>query len=218
MKSSESLEIRIAKKRTLISTFFFSVVAGKAFAKSLELFYAKAFPVHWTYDSLTTFFSPYLVFCSILFRFYIGNLLHIKSIEDNPPVKSNAIWAYDFLVIMLQFAIIYFCALCFEDYNIPRFVRLLAILLGLDCIWICSMWLLGKVSEKIKRPSIPYKWLYINLPSLIILCLWFWRNENDYSHLELLNLLIIFILCGIADIILTDRYFLFQKDGWEHRE
>lgn len=213
----ENIKTKIANRRTLISTFFFSVVAGGAFSKSVELFYDVVFPVSWSWNYILVVWVPFFIFMSILLRFYIGNLLHIKVLEENPPQRSAFAWGYDFLFILLQFSFIYFMGMYFKNCNIYRFLKLLTVLLGVDCCWILSIWFLGYCYAPFKRYSIPWEWFWINSLGFIILLLiltFYKKNlyENLFYPISMMEIIFaVFLISAVVDIIIIDRHFIFHK-------
>lgn len=219
----ENIEKKFANRRTLVSTFFFSVLAGGAFSKSLELFYGSAFPVFWNSDYFFTKWALFFVFVSILLRFYIGRLLHIKVLEEHPPHESAFAWLFDFSFVLIEFSIIYFMGMCFLNYDAYLFLWLLVTLLVTDCIWIFSMWILGKIDQSYKRGSIPWPWLMINFPCFIflLLILLFYKvglHKEIFNSITMMKIIfIVFLVSAVSDIIVTDRHFLLRGKGWKQK-
>jgi hypothetical protein len=209
-------------RRTLITTFFISILAGGAFQKSLELFYAHGFPVDWSVQFLLSVWGPLVIFLSLLLRFYIGNLLHLRTLESNPPDSMNLTWLYDFCIILLELSVLYFAGMCFAYYNIPRLFRLIAVLLTIDCVWIISMSVLGKIWPRLKRKSIPWLWFWINLPTCIILALTLFYSQGEPAGLSCRwyastwKMWVVILTFGVSAIldILVDRHFILPRRGW----
>ena len=159
-------------RRAIITTFFISILAGGAFQKGLELFYNLGFPV--SLDSkFLMIWSPLFVLLSFIIRFYIGRLLYLKTLEENPPNALNFSWGYDFSLIIMELSILYFYALTFKNNNIDLFFKLIITLLFVDCFWIFSMYLIGKTNPKFVRKSIPWPWFEINCSTMIIILILF---------------------------------------------
>jgi hypothetical protein len=220
----QNIQLRSASRRTLISTFFTSIIAGGAFTKSFELFYGYGFPVTWEVGFAFAMWGPFITFLSILLRFYVGNLLHLKVLEDNPPLGRSFAWAYDFSFILAELSVIYFAAMCFQNNDVYRFLNLVVTLLSVDCVWIVSIWMLGKINVGWKRSSIPWPWLIINSLSLIFLIfIQYGLKGTLYGTLfefvipisKLSVVSALFIVAAIVDIVITDRHFLFPKTGWK---
>ena len=218
----EDINSKYSSRRTLISTFFFSIIAGAAFSKSLELFYKLAFPVSWDWNSIIKTWTPFFIFISVLLRFYTGHLLHIKVLEQNPPSKSAYPWLYDFLFTLLELSILYFICMCFNENKINLFFKLLLLLLCIECFWIFTIWGLSKLLKNFIRHSIPWAWFIINLVTLICLYILIYKanllEKFNSSLLLKISVLIIFLISAIADMIVTDRHFILGKKGWVFKE
>jgi hypothetical protein len=210
---------KVTTRRALISTFFISILAGGAFQKSLELFFTQCFIDNWTWEFAIPIWGSEAILLSLLVRFYIGNLLHLKSLEDTRQ-KSNIPWLFDFTIIIIQFSILYFAAMCFKDLKIYLFFVLISVLLLIDCIWILSMYFLGKFWKSLERSSIPWKWFYINFVNFIsLLLLFYFRLLVDsipFASIKMMSLIIsIFLISAIVDVVFADEHLLFPERGWK---
>ncbi len=211
----ELTDLGTKKRRSLISYFIFSVVAGGAYIKGLDSFYAMAgdFALCWDYFK-HCWLIPSIFFITLL-RFYVGNILHMKVTEDNPPKSSAFPWVVDFSVIMMEFSLFYFMGVSLN--LVETFLRLLLFLCILDVIWLSFNWLIGKIWGKFARRKTPGLWICLNTFCAIFLCyLLFCFDGNLYTDQTLVGIsgitlaFLIFLIAAVIDAF-ADYYLLLQK-------
>jgi hypothetical protein len=153
-----------------------------------------------------TFGFPFIFFVTLL-RFTIGNLLHIRKLEDAD--VSPYVWLSDFLIIFVETIILLLLGIyCYG--NVLMFLILLMVLCFLDCFWILIM-----VFTHLKhlRPEVPWKWGLLNLASGLFLFGIIFHNFPLDFRSWLGNVLVIvwFSMCGIIDILFIDHYKLLKE-------
>lgn len=213
----ELTDLGTKKRRSLVSYFIFSVVAGGGFIKGLDSFYLMAgdFALCWDYFK-RCWFIPSIFFITLL-RFYVGNILHMKVNEDNPPRSSAFPWVVDFSVIMTQFSLFYLMGVSLN--SVETFLRLLLFLCVLDVIWLSFNWLIGKIWGKFARGKTLKLWIYLNAVCAIFLSyLLFWFDGNLYTDQTLVGIsgitlvFLIFLIAAVIDAFAD--YYLLLKGGY----
>lgn len=209
------------KRRGLVSYFIFSVVAGGGIIKGLDSFYCMAGDFVFTWDYFKRCWLIPLTFFITLLRFYVGNVLHMKINEDNPPESSAFPWLVDFCVIMMQFALFYLMG---ASLNLAqRFLKLLLVLCALDVTWLSFNSLVGWIQKKFAR-KIPVPWIALNVlcaPFLVYLVYYFKGDlykETIFAGMSAVTLVfLLFSIAAAIDVFLTD-YYLLVKEGYGLRE
>lgn len=213
----ELTDLGTKKRRSLVSYFIFSVVAGGGFIKGLDSFYLMAgdFALCWDYFK-RCWFIPSIFFITLL-RFYVGNILHMKVNEDNPPRSSAFPWVVDFSVIMTQFSLFYLMGASLN--SIETFLRLLLFLCVLDVIWLSFNWLIGKIWGKFARGKTLELWIYLNAFCAIVLSYLLFCFDGDlYTDQTLVGIsgitlaLLIFLIAAVIDAFAD--YYLLLKEGY----
>ena len=209
------------KRRSLVSYFLFSIVAGGGFIKGVETFHSmyrmsEGFELSLIYFKQVCFIP--LVFFITILRFYVGNILHMKINEDNPPQSSAFPWLVDFSVIMIQFSLFYLMGASLS--SAEEFLLLLFILCVLDVIWLSFNWLVGKMRETLSRNKTPALWILLNFICAVFLCyLLFWFDGDLYTGRTAFKMsgitltLLLFSIAAIVDVWLAD-YYLLLREGY----
>lgn len=211
----ELTDLGTKKRRSLVSYFIFSVVAGGGFIKGLDSFYHMAGGFALCLDYFKRcWFIPSIFFITLL-RFYVGNILHMKISEDNPPRSSAFPWVVDFSVIMMQFSLFYLMGVSLN--SVETFLRILLFLCVLDVIWLSFNWLIGKIWDKFCRGKTPKLWIYLNaVCALFLSYLLFWFNGDLYTDQTLVGIsgitlaFLIFLIAAVIDAF-ADYYLLLKK-------
>lgn len=165
---------------------------------------------------------PYLVvpfvFFITLFRFSIGNILHLRHLEQHifnceKQRWVSFIWLYDFSVITIE-SLIFLLLGMYSWGNDLRFVKLLMFLCFLDGLWIVSMiphCLNGKQTTMRPKP-LPWAWCLLNILGGIYLgaTIWYGIPFPFPSDAGYIFFVLGFLGSAIIDIILFDHYKLLR--------
>lgn len=151
------------------------------------------------------FIFPFIFFVTI-FRFLIGNILHLRSLEEH---KTHAIiWLYDLLVITLESMLFILMSYFIYDHD-NNFVPTLTILCIVDTFWVFSMFPHWRRKQ---RPEMPWAWGMINLVSFLILFAMVFANF-PFAPLSVLGrytILVVFLFAACLDLGL-DYYKIFRS-------
>lgn len=151
------------------------------------------------------FIFPFVFFVTI-FRFLIGNILHLRSLEEH---KTHAIiWLCDLLVITLESMLfILMSYFIYEHYN--NFLPILMILCIVDTIWVFLMFPHWRRKQ---RPEMPWAWGMINLVSFLILFAMIFAQFPfaPLSTLGRYTILVVFLVAACLDLGL-DYYKIFRS-------
>jgi len=200
----------IKRKRTLISSFFITVLTGIALGNCVdpiwEIFIKNGFTIG------INLILPY-IFILTTIRFFVGNQIHLANIEEEPNL-FNRIWLFDFLFIVLESFIIIFtsksCSLEICINTKVDFFFFMILLLSTDVIWIFSQFLLGIIHKRWKRKKIPWQWALLNTITIILILLI--KKNILYCRFEIILLGTIFTIAAIIDVILVDVYGLLKEE------
>jgi hypothetical protein len=149
---------------------------------------------------------PYVFFITC-FRFFIGNILHIRELEKHEQL-SPYVWLYDFIFISVE-SLLFVLMGAFVYTMRTNFLSLLTIVLFLDGIWIASM---HPMKEKGWRPRVPWAWGLLNTLSGVYLVAIIYNKMpwHPLSDEGLVLTAIFFTIATIVDMILIDHYGLLK--------
>lgn len=201
----------IERRKTIISSFFITVLTGIAFDQSTE-------PLWEIFKEKGLFLGmdwimPY-IFVTITIRFFIGNQLHLLSIEKEPEL-FEWIWLFDFVFILSEAFILIFagkaCSLNASLSAKTGFFFFIGALLIVDILWVSLQITLGEISVKWKRKKAPLGWLILNtfgVLSLITLT----HFDVLYNKIGLILSGTIFTVAAVVDVLMIDYYGLLKKE------
>ncbi|MFC2032307.1 hypothetical protein ACFLUS_02930 [Chloroflexota bacterium] len=212
-KPKESGGRTLARHRTTISLLILSILAGLALksgaisvyeiieANELDLF-------KWQ------LWVPTLIFLITLFRFLLGNFIHIRTLEDE--AVGPFTWLYDLTVIALELLLFNIIGNYLMQDRIIIFSNLLRILLGIDICWVISIaigYAVGKSQRN--RKSVPWQWGLLNLVSISLLSFQIVTPShlNVTQEFGLLVLGIVMFVTAVIDITLVDVYGLLRTEN-----
>jgi len=147
------------------------------------------------------------VFYLTLFRFSIGNILHIRALERKE--LSPRIWLYDFFVISIE-SLIFLLLGMYTWGNDLGFLKLLLILCFVDVFWIITM--IPHHVKKQRPDPLPWAWGLLNIASAIYLTATIWVGlPFPFDSPRSSSLLFFwFLVAAIIDIVLVDHYGLLK--------
>jgi len=200
--NSKSQDIKCPRK-ALVSYLWITIFAG--FAGKYGADNIKTIIDSQGFFPLFSFVVPTIFFITLI-RFSIGNILHLRALEEKD--SPSSIWVFDFLVILLE-SITFLLLGAYSYGNNLRFFLLLMVLFFIDFIWIATMPIQGK-----NRPKIPWSWGALNgfsaliLVGIIISEFYYKVAYSDTSEVVCF-LFVWFIFCAIIDLYL-DHYNLWR--------
>jgi len=200
----------IERKRTIISSFFITILTGIAFHHSVspiwEIFREKglSLSIEWV--------IPY-IFIITTIRFFIGNQLHILNVEKQLDL-FEWIWLFDFTFITAEAFILIFagtsCSLSICLNAKTDFFSFIRLLLIVDIIWIFFQIIFGIINKKWKRKVVPWGWGILNFGTLIFLLILGYKSVL-YSKIGLALSGLTFTIATLVDVLLIDHYGLLKK-------
>lgn len=198
------------EQRKLLSSFFFTVLLGHAYAVLVPQIQALLRIGDLTFPN----FALLGAFFCVSIRFFIGNQLHLldKSVNTLP----GAMWLYDVMIITLQaVALIAMAGTCSVDISKQSdfgFLEVTIALYVIDIVWIGSLYVLGKMRQGWKRASIPWGWAKLNLALTILAILLSTCASDPYSDWWAGWILGVSIIAFLVDIVLIDFHRAFVVD------
>lgn len=204
------MELPIEKRRTIISSFFITVLTAIALDNCVDAV-LKMFAERGLSPNID-WVLPYIFIVTII-RFFMGNQLHLLNIEKQPTLYEG-IWLFDFIFIVGESLLFIFvgktCALE-NDLN-PRqaFFSFIKFLLLIDVLWISLQILMGRVKKKWKREVVPWGWGLLNICTVLFLFLFSCKNIL-YKDTGLILSGVLFTIAAYIDIKLIDHYGLLKK-------
>jgi hypothetical protein len=149
------------KRRQIISYPLVTTLSGLALKNMMEN--VQKMMIDYGFSIPFEVFIFTIVFFATILRFFIGNILHLRSLEEHK--TSSTIWLCDLLVITFESML--FILMSYFIYNRDvYFAPILAILCIVDALWVFSMfphW------RRHQRPEMPWGWGMINLASFLFL-------------------------------------------------
>lgn len=201
----------IKRRRTVISSFFITVLFGIAFKESAAPIW-EILKATGIYNPSVDWILPY-IFIITAIRFFIGNQLHLLEIEKEPAL-SPFIWLLDFGFIVLEsFIFIFIAKTCSLKISVnikAGFFDFIKILLIIDISWLILQILLGIIHKKWKRKVCPLGWAILNIFTIGII-LTFSYKDILYNWIGLIILASIFTMAAIIDVIIMDHYGLLRR-------
>lgn len=157
----------LATHRMTISLLIISILAGLALKSGAESVYEI---IRANESNLLKWqlWIPTVVFLVTLFRFLLGNVIHIRILESEDVGPYT--WLFDVSVIALELLLFNIIGHFLIREDIIMFSNLLRILLGIDVLWIISI-AIGYAKDKGKgvRKSVPWQWGVLNLLAVALL-------------------------------------------------
>lgn len=151
------------KRRQIISYPLVTTLNGLALKNMMES--VSKMMINYGFSIPFEVFIFTIVFFVTILRFFIGNILHLRSLEEHK--TRAAIWFYDLLAITFESML--FILMSYFIYNRDvYFAPILSILCIVDALWVFSMfphW------RRRQRPEMPWGWGMINLASFLLLFL-----------------------------------------------
>jgi hypothetical protein len=156
---------------------------------------------------LETLILP-LIFFITIFRFLLGNILHMREIEDYPKTPAT-IWFCDLVVVIIESMLFVLMAYFIYD-NSQHFYPFLLTICLVDAIWIFSMFPQWK---KGTRPELPWAWGTLNLLSGLYLIFLLFGNLpfEPLSREGFLATLGVFTIAFVIDVFYLDYYRVLRK-------
>jgi hypothetical protein len=190
-----------ADKRILIASIFVVILLGIAF----DQMFSVMIPLLKNHTLQFGDITLCLIFLITTFRFFIGNQLHL--LNEEVVMLRGVLWMYDLLMITLQtlmLVVLGSMSVLHSNEVRPDFFSYICVLYGIDIFWILSIWLIGVLVPHMRRATIPWPWLILNL--VLTVCIVITQSLFD-SVYEPLPLMILAFMNGIAfllDILLID--------------
>jgi len=191
-------------RRQIISYPLVTMLSGLALKNMLENV-QKIMIIYGFCIPLEVFIFPFVFFVTI-FRFLIGNILHLRSIEEDK--THAAIWLCDLLVITFESMLFILMSYFIYEHD-ANFVPILLILCAVDASWVFSMFFQWRGRL---RPKMPLAWGVINLVSSVFLFVML-SAQFPFSPLSVLGryaILVWFFFAACLDLGL-DYYRLFRS-------
>lgn len=202
--------MEIQRRRTLISSFFITLLIGIAFKFSVG-------PIWGIFERTRISLSiewllPY-IFILTAIRFFIGNQLHLLKLEESPNLLGW-IWLFDFSFIFLESFILIFvgksCSLSITLLGRKVFFFFIGVLLFLDVFWILLQGIFGLLNKKWVREIWPWAWGVLNFISGIVLII-LAQGDILYKDSGIILMGILLTIAAIIDVFLIDYYGLLKK-------
>jgi hypothetical protein len=149
------------------------------------------------------------VFFLFLFRFSVGNLLHIRTLEKHDCLPR--VWGIDFGFIFSESLILLLLGMFTLGRNLT-FIELLLILCFVDVFWILFM-LIDYACEKRPKP-IPWAWGLLNIAAVGYLGVTAWLNlpiPLSDSRWQIM-FVVWFFISFVIDVFLIDHYRLLHGE------
>jgi hypothetical protein len=198
-------------RRILVSQFMVTALLGTALQEAVD-------PVRSVVraEGITPHsYALFLVFFLTLFRFFVGDVLHLQS-DDLTGPSSGFRWIFDLFVITVQCVVFIFMA---GAASLPEsrdarfgFFDLLLLLYLTDIVWlglasgihkVAMLSFLSGVRPLLVRQYVPYRWAILNSFLSAHLIIFGFLDENkNFSDIDLLILIALNIIAFIADIII----------------
>jgi hypothetical protein len=197
---NEEYKNLIRNRRTLISSFFITVLTGLAIEGSIEPLWIVLKEGLKSMDLLL----GYIFFITTI-RFFVGNQLHLYDFEKESDL-NDFMWILDFLFILSEHILLIFVAKsCSIDISIEshaNFFNFILLILLVDIFWISIQFITNVLWVSWKR-KIPWPWFIINyltILSFLVITKYF----ICYSRIGLISCAIIFTIAAIADLYYVD--------------
>jgi hypothetical protein len=149
---------------------------------------------------------PLILFLTI-FRFLVGNILHMRNIEER--ITSPIIWSLDLVFVVFESMLFVLMGYFIFD-NCQYFCPFLLILCIVDVVWILLMLVLWKIGLRFKPPL---GWGILNFFSALYLVLLL-KYEIPFAPLTEEGLVLTFVVFTIAfviDVFYLDYYKILRK-------
>ena len=143
-----------------------------------------------------------LIFFLTIFRFLVGNILHMRNIEER--ITSPIIWSLDLVFVVFE-SMLFVLMAYFTFDNCQYFCSLLLLLCIVDAVWILPM--LGQWKKGLRFKP-PLGWGILNFFSALYLVLLL-VYEIPFAPLTEEGLSLTFVVFTIAfsiDVIYLDYY------------
>lgn len=156
---------------------------------------------------IPTIWALPFVFFITLFRFFIGNILHMRTLEKHDRLQPY-IWLYDLIFILVE-SLLFVLMGEFIYVMQVHFFTLLTIALFVDGLWIASMY---PIEKKGWRPTVPWAWGLLNTVSGVYLVVLLYPGMPWYplSTEAIMLTTIVFSIAAIIDVFLIDHYGLLK--------
>lgn len=201
----------LAQHRMAISILALSILAGLALTSGAGSVYEV---IRANEPNLLKWqlWIPAFVFFVTLFRFLLGNIIHIRMLEDE--AVGPYIWLFDLSVIALELLLFNIIGNFLIPKDISMFVTLLLILLGIDIFWVIVIAIgYAKGKGQGSRKSVPWQWCILNVVTVVLLVFQlkptFCLNVTQVCGLIFFGALM--FIMAVIDIVLVDVYGLLKK-------
>ena len=197
----------IKNNRTLISSFFITVLTGLAIENSIEPLWIVVKEGLKNIDLLL----GYIFFITTI-RFFVGNQLHLYHFEKKSS-SNDLMWILDFLFILSEHILLIFaaksCSIDISTESFGNFFNFILLIILVDIFWVLVQFITNILWVDWKR-KIPWPWFIIN--SLTILSFLVISNYFIcYSRIGLISCTTIFTIAAIADLYYVDHYNLLRQ-------
>lgn len=201
MSGRQAPPLSPSRSRALISYFWittFAVAAAQYAMQNVKTI----IDAHGLRGSVAYSGIPFVFFLT-LFRFSVGNLLHIRSLEKNMCLPR--VWGLDFGFIFSESLVLLLLGMYTVGSSLT-FIELLLILCFVDVVWILFM-LIDYVRDKRPKP-IPWAWGLLNISAVGYLGLTAWLNlPIPLSDTRWQCIFVVwFFVSFIIDVFLIDHY------------
>jgi hypothetical protein len=201
------------ERRNLVSLFMVTALLGLALQETISPVREAVRIDGITLQSGTLF----LVFFLTLFRFFIGNILHLQS-TDLTDEHSGFRWVFDLFIILAECVVMIFMAgvatLTGNAESRYGFFDLLLWLYLIDVGWVLLMGLLHLVGRlrrdhplgrALTRRYVPYRWAALNGALAVYLLLsGFLIEDHAFSNIQLTVLALANVLAFVLDVLVFD--------------
>lgn len=166
-KPGDSRKRTLAQHRMTISLLILSILAGLALKSGAGSVYEV---IRANEPNLLKWqlWIPAFAFFITLFRFLVGNFVHIRKLEDEA-VRPYT-WLFDLSVISFELLLFNVMGNFLLPKDISMFVNLLLILLGVDIVWVIIIAIgYAKGRGQGDRKSVPWPWCVLNTVTFMAL-------------------------------------------------
>jgi hypothetical protein len=205
-------------RRILVSQFLVTALLGTALQEAIDPVRSAIRSEGVTPHSYTLF----IVFFLTLFRFFVGDILHLQS-DDLTGLSGGFRWIFDLFFITVHCVIFAFMAgeASLSESRDARFgfFDLLFLLYLVDIGWLglvlgahkaAALSFLSRARSSLVRQHIPYGWVALNMLLAIHLVAFGFLNENeDFGNVDLLALAGLNVAALVLDIAVFNYHDIF---------
>ncbi|MGD8505801.1 MAG: hypothetical protein PVF15_03965, partial [Candidatus Bathyarchaeota archaeon] len=148
-----------------------------------------------------------LIFFLTIFRFLVGNIMHMRSIEERS--TSPIIWSLDLIIVVFESMLFVLMAFFIVD-NCRYFCPLLLLICIVDVVWMLFM--LGQWKKGLRFKP-PLGWGILNFFSALYLALLL-MYDIPFAPLTEKGLAFTFVVFAVAfsiDVFYLDYYKILRK-------